>query len=586
MCLAPLVPRHSWLRFVMCGLGVAWHLCLCRGSLRVVRPARVCGTRWPFLLGTCPCALVMAVGVPLWRASWPRVGALRLVRSSRSRCSGRLSRCRGAFPYPGGLRPPFYWVAARGTWRPAENRALCASRWPLLRQGRWAGSASYPFGAPRWGCPWRVPPASVLGCVRCGGFRVWTRSLTPPVSCTVCLSAGHLAGAPGLSRVDADTAPFGSEDATPGSRVCVRVRALLGQVGRAGLLGALWCASPSPVAALGVLLVFLAPSGVGLACLWLLLGFCFCFCFPCCAPVVSGVLCVPARDAFGLGVLWSSAPPPGPFFLFSFFFLFFFSLCAALSVVFCGFQPVVLWALASCRPPARSLFWFFLLFSPPPPPSRFFYSCSCFLFVCLFFSASAFVFFFVPVPRCLGWLVCPALWGVLVCFAVALVPRRGLVCACAVSLVAPSLCLFCVCRCLSCGGVVVCFVVCPVLCGVPVLGLFLAHCCCPLWPLPGPLSWPVVMFSPGVRCCVALLVVCRAVWCCLCRVLLVVPCCFVRAGWCCVLLPVVAGCSLLGLVACCCFLLACVVPVAPAWPRGLLPCCVLCFVVMPRSPVL
>ena len=37
---------------------------------------------------------------------------------------------------------------------------------------------------------------------------------------------------------------FGSEDAKPGSCACVRVRALLGRVGRAGLLGEFWCASP------------------------------------------------------------------------------------------------------------------------------------------------------------------------------------------------------------------------------------------------------------------------------------------------------------------------------------------------------
>ena len=65
------VPR--WLGFVVCGLVVAWHLFVCRGSLRVVRALRVCGTRRPSLLGTCPCALVVAGGVPLWRASWPRV---------------------------------------------------------------------------------------------------------------------------------------------------------------------------------------------------------------------------------------------------------------------------------------------------------------------------------------------------------------------------------------------------------------------------------------------------------------------------------------------------------------------------------
>ena len=95
-------------------------------------------------------------------------GALRLVRSGRSRCSGRLSRRRGSFHQARGYRPRLYWVAARGTRRPAENRAPCACRWPPQRQGRWACSALYPFGAPRWGCPWRVPPASVLDCVPCG----------------------------------------------------------------------------------------------------------------------------------------------------------------------------------------------------------------------------------------------------------------------------------------------------------------------------------------------------------------------------------------------------------------------------------
>ena len=74
--------------------------------------------------------------------------------------------------------------------------------------------------------------------------------------------------------------------------------------------------------------------------------------------------------------------------------------------------------------------------------------------------------------------------------------------------------------------------------------------------------------------------------CCLRRVFVVVQCCFFRAGWCCVLLPVVVGCSLLGLVARRGFSLVCVVAGAPAWPRGLLPCCVLWFVVVPRSPVL
>ena len=75
-------------------------------------------------------------GVPLWRAWWPRFGVPHLVMSGRSRCSGRLSRRRGAVPHPRGLRPRLYWVAAWGTRRPAENEALCACRWPPLRVGR------------------------------------------------------------------------------------------------------------------------------------------------------------------------------------------------------------------------------------------------------------------------------------------------------------------------------------------------------------------------------------------------------------------------------------------------------------------
>ena len=73
LCARSACTRLSWLGFVVCWFGIACHLFLCRRSLRVVRATRVCGTRWPLLLGTCPCALVPAGGVPLWRASWPCV---------------------------------------------------------------------------------------------------------------------------------------------------------------------------------------------------------------------------------------------------------------------------------------------------------------------------------------------------------------------------------------------------------------------------------------------------------------------------------------------------------------------------------
>ena len=193
-----------------------------------------------------------------------------------------------AFPTPWclspsqGLSPPDLLGGCAGHQRPAENRAHCACRWPPPRQGRWARSASYPLGAPRWGCPWRGSPASVLGCVRCGGWRVWIQSLTRPVSRTVRLSTGDSAGAPGLFRVDAGSSPCRSVDATG-----VRVLVPPGRVGRAGLPGAFWCASLFPLAALS-----------------------FCFARPppgWCCPFLGPLLALPL-------FLLPSPPPPPPFF--------------------------------------------------------------------------------------------------------------------------------------------------------------------------------------------------------------------------------------------------------------------------------
>ena len=122
---APLVPRHSWLGRAVCGSGVAWHLFLCRASLRVVRASQVCGTCWPLLLGTCPRALVVVGGVSLPRASRPHVGAPRLFWSTRSRCSGRLSRRLAAFLHPGGFGPRIYWADARDMEAGREPGSLC-----------------------------------------------------------------------------------------------------------------------------------------------------------------------------------------------------------------------------------------------------------------------------------------------------------------------------------------------------------------------------------------------------------------------------------------------------------------------------
>ena len=301
-CLAPgLVP---W--FIACcarspglrhpAVAVAWHLSVCLGYGR--RPASLA-------------CLVAPHDVP------------GLVRSGHSRCSSWLSRRHGAFPHPRGLRPRLYWVAAWGTRRPAENRAHCACCWPPPRQGRAAPSALYPFGAPRWGCPWRVPPSSVLDCVRCGGWRVCTQSLTCPVSAGVPRSTGNSAGALGLFCVDADTFPSGSEDATPWScagrppgRVLVRLTFSAGRF---------------------AFLLYSAPLRLRLPLFSFLGGlsprppppFFFFFLvirFPH-SPLVSFFLWLPAAGTLGLGALFFFPPPPLACFLFLPFFFFVFRPC-------------------------------------------------------------------------------------------------------------------------------------------------------------------------------------------------------------------------------------------------------------------
>ena len=184
---------------------------------------------------------------------------------------------------------------------------------------------------------------------------------------------GGLGRCPGLFCVKADTALLGSEDATPGSRACVRVRARLGRVGQAGLQGPFWCASallspfvvrslfawpplgwsrPFPfvrvrclcLGCLGPWRLFapFPPPGFlfwffSFCLLWPLFFVFFVFCFPRlfffspCAPVVPVVSCFPTRGALGLGALLSPRPPP----FFCFFFLppscwFFFFYCFSL----------------------------------------------------------------------------------------------------------------------------------------------------------------------------------------------------------------------------------------------------------------
>ena len=223
------VPRQSWLGFVarVSGFGLrllprqfwrgSWGVCVCVRAPPVARQSWLACAVWLCLLvfgvrlrpaipgsglwcvgwvlpGTCSPALVRCVlcalpgftapGGRCWLAPvrvpwlWPVACLLGVPRGACVVCralsgpvalGSPVSIPVALVPSPtGGQRPPIYWAAAWGSCRVAQSRAHGDGRWPLPRHGRWARSGSYPFGAPRSGCPWRVPAALVLGCVRCG----------------------------------------------------------------------------------------------------------------------------------------------------------------------------------------------------------------------------------------------------------------------------------------------------------------------------------------------------------------------------------------------------------------------------------
>ena len=119
--------------------GVAWHLFLCHGLVHVVRALRVCGTRWPLLLGTCPCALVVAGGVPIWRASWPRV--VRRASSGAVALGAPVGFPDAVlpFPTPGACAPGFTgWLRGARGGRPRTGLIVPAAG---PRRGRDSGLA-------------------------------------------------------------------------------------------------------------------------------------------------------------------------------------------------------------------------------------------------------------------------------------------------------------------------------------------------------------------------------------------------------------------------------------------------------------
>ena len=223
--------------------------------------------------------------------------------------------------------------------------------------------------------------------------------------------------------------PCGSKDATPGSRVCVRVLVLPGRVGRAGLPGAFWCASPflwpfCPLALLGPLRAWVAPL-------------CWCVCL---LSVVFFVLLPLLFLAFAVFrplvswalVLLASPPPLPPFFFFGLpalfgvcFLLPSFStpLCPSffLFFLFCLLHAWFgVWSPLHSFPLPRPLLFFLVFLAPlPPPPFFLAFAASCFgccLFPAAFLvrssppSFSSFLFACVrvfvssrrpfPLPRC------------------------------------------------------------------------------------------------------------------------------------------------------------------------------------------
>ena len=240
---APPAPHHYWLGFVVCWLGVAWHLFPCCALLRVVCASCVCGIPWPFLLGTWPCTLVVDGGVPLSHAPLPRI--LRRAPSGPVALGAQVG-----FPEPWCLLLPGACASdLLGGCAGHGEAGREPGSWCLLLAHAEAGALGLvrvlPVLGPAMGFS-QAGPSGVgleLRALRwlgvCGTGHSRVRFFR-----TVCLSTGASASAPGLFRVVANTSPLGSDDAMPGSRACVLVCALLARVRRAGLPSAFWCALP------------------------------------------------------------------------------------------------------------------------------------------------------------------------------------------------------------------------------------------------------------------------------------------------------------------------------------------------------
>ena len=359
-----------------------------------------------------------------------------------------------------------------------------------------------------------------------------------------------------------------------GCGAAVRVRALLGRVGRAGIPGAFWCASRFLWPFLLRSLLARPPPGWGCpvcGCCSVSLPlvpppplFFFFSSPPSVRPVVPCFACFPALGALGLGVL---LPPP-------LFFVFFWPPPSLLYLAFPAFRL----PLASAPPPPPP---------PPPPPVFVFFSLPLLFFLlrvcCVCSGVSCCVFPVLPV-RCAVRVVCAVSGGWCCWFLVslpfvggplvALVARRCCLVVCVGSgarvwsgrrwasslwCSVPLCCVLWRCAAVWCCAVVPCL-----------LFFFLFFVFLPA----GGAGFLLFPSGSGLQTgsgsflflCSACAVLC---WCACAVVLCSVLSCPRGAGWCFVLLPVVFVCLLSGLAVLCCLL----VGPGGSWCRVSVACC-------------
>ena len=189
-------------------------------------------------------------------------------------------------------------------------------------------------------------------------WRVWTRSLTRPVSGTVRLATGDSAGAPELFPVDADTALWVGGRHAPVPRPCACV--CPASAGSGGPTS--WARSGAPHLSFGLswcALCLFGPPGAQVAPFVVVFGFFFVLIFPFfpspppLRPRCVLLSCFPAPGALGLGAFCPPPPLPPSFFPLPP------PLCVPrclLSCVFSGFGCLGPWRLVAPTPPPPQTF--------------------------------------------------------------------------------------------------------------------------------------------------------------------------------------------------------------------------------------